>query len=336
MKTVKFGVLGLGWFGEKHAQVLAQLPQVELVAVCSRTAARARRVAAACGAKRAYHEWSAFLADPELEAVSIVTHVHEHREPVVRALQAGKHVLVEKPIAATLADADAMLQAARHAGRIFMVGHILRFENRYAQAKSVIAEGRLGRILSIYARRNIPGSAARSHLQILSSLLGDAIHDTDLMLWYLGDRVESVYATTTAAAPAPHADVAWCVYDFASGTKGVCESVWALPANTPYAIDARMEILGTEGTMYIDCSEGGLAIQDRAGWKWPDTMHWPNQHGRTVGALQEELAYFVDCVATGRQPAVAPPQEAREALGVVLAAEQAARQKCVVHLAASQ
>lgn len=332
MKTVKIGVLGLGWFGQKHARVLAQLPQVELISVCSRIPDRARQVAEECGAKRACTRWEEFLADPEIEAVSIVTHVPEHRDAVLQALAAGKHVLVEKPIAATLADADAMIQAARAKGLIFMVGHILRFENRYAQAKVVVESGRLGKILSIYARRNIPGNVARSHLHILSSIVGDAIHDTDLMLWYLGDPVRSVYATTAFAADVPHPDVGWCVYNFAGGAKGVCESLWALTPNASYAIDAKMEIVGTEGALYIDCAEGGLAVQDRQGWKWPDTMHWPDQHGRTVGALQEELAYFADCVRLGRQPTIATPEDARAALRVVLAAEESARTQTIVRL----
>lgn len=332
MKTVKMGVLGLGWFGQKHAQTLAQLPNVELVAVCSRIPGRAEEVALQCGARRSYLDWDSFLQDEEMDAVSVVTHLHEHREATVKALQGDKHVLVEKPIAATLADADAMIHAARSTGRILMVGHILRFENRYAQAKEVIDQGRIGKILSIYARRNIPGSLAHSHLHKLSSLVGDAIHDTDIMLWYLRDKVRSVYATTGFAAKVPHPDVGWCVYNFASGAKGVCESIWALQANTAYAIDAKMEIVGTEGALYIDCAEGGLAIQDKQGWKWPDTMHWPVMHGQVVGALREELAYFVDCVANGKQPTIVTPEEAREALRVVLAAEESASRQAVVQL----
>lgn len=332
MKRVRFGVLGLGWFGQKHAQVLAQLPQAEVVAVCSRIPGRAAQVASECGVRGAYTDWDSFLADPDVEAVSVVTHLPEHREATVRALRAGKHVLVEKPIAGTLEDADVMIEAVRVSGRIFMVGHILRFENRYAQAKQVLDEGRLGKILSIYARRNIPGGLARSHLDKVSSLLGDAIHDTDLMLWYTRDRVHSVYATASSCAGAPHPDVGWCVYNFAGGAKGVCESIWALAANTPYAIDARMEVVCERGALYIDCSEGGLAVHDSSGWKWPDTMHWPQMHGRIVGALQEELAYFTRCVAEGRQPDVVTPDDAREALRVVLAADESALQQRVITL----
>jgi UDP-N-acetylglucosamine 3-dehydrogenase len=335
MKRVKIGVLGLGWFGQKHTQVLSQLPQAEVVAVCSRIPGRAQQVAATHQIARSYVDWDRFFSDPDMEAVSIVTHVPEHREAVVRAFAAGKHVLVEKPIAATLADADAMLVAARTARRLFMVGHILRFENRYAQVKALLDAGRIGRVVSIYARRNIPGSVARSHLHVVSSLLGDAIHDTDLMLWYLNDRVQSVYATAATTTDVPRPDVGWCVYNFAGGAKGVCESIWALAANASYAIDARMEIVGTEGALYVDCSEGGLAVQDRQGWKWPDTMHWPEQHGRTVGALAEELTYFVDCVAQERPPVLASPEAARAALAVVLAAEESARRQAVVTMVAT-
>ncbi|MEM4373466.1 MAG: Gfo/Idh/MocA family oxidoreductase, partial [Nitrososphaerota archaeon] len=179
MNSVRFGVVGLGWFGEKHLHVLSQLPNVSVKAVCSRTRQRAEELARAYGVPRVYTDWEKIAADPELDAVSVVTHVTDHHKPVVAAAEHGKHVLVEKPIASTLREADEMISAAKRGGVHFMVGHILRFENRYVLAKMAIKEGRIGRVLSIYARRNIPGVFARPHLRYGTPISLDAIHDTD-------------------------------------------------------------------------------------------------------------------------------------------------------------
>jgi UDP-N-acetylglucosamine 3-dehydrogenase len=305
-----------------------------VVAVCSRTRGRAEDMAGKYGVPKVYTDWERMLSDPELEAVSIVTHVNDHAKPVIAAFEHGKHVLVEKPIAASLDEADDMIRAARRSGNHFMVGHILRFESRYALAKKAISEGKIGRILSMYARRNIPGVFARPHLRYGTPISLDAIHDTDLMLWYLGDRVESVYATMLdTGSGAPNPEITWAVYNFRGGAKGVCESLWYLPGNTPYAIDAKMEVLGDCGALYIDCAESGLLINDAAGVKMPDTVHWPVVHGGIVGALKEEIAYFVRCVAEDRKPEIAPPEDARAALEAVLAAEKSAREGRVITLA---
>lgn len=332
MEKVRVGVVGLGWFGEKHVRVLSQLPNVELVAVCSRSAGRAREVARRYGAKKTYTDWNKLVLDPKIDAVTVTTHLPDHREPVVAAAEAGKDVFVEKPIAGTLKDADAMISAAKRAGVLFMVGHILRFENRYAQVKKTIESGQLGKIVSIYARRNIPGSFAAPHLKFGSAFLLDAVHDTDLMLWYLHRKVKTVYATLSKVGDVVHQDVGWGVYGFEGGARGVCETVWVLRDNTPFSIDAQMEVLGTEGAAYVDCTESGLLINDERGTKRPDTIHWPEMHGQITGALKDEVAYWTECVQRGRKPTVVVPEEAREALKVVLAAVQSSRLRQVVRI----
>src|SRR5262249_59505171 len=98
----------------------------------------------------AYHDYEDLLADPAIEAVSIVTHVADHVEPAVGALRAGKHVLLEKPMARTVAECDRIIAAAEKADRILMVGHICRFNPRYAAVRERIAAGGLGRIGSRY------------------------------------------------------------------------------------------------------------------------------------------------------------------------------------------
>ena len=332
-KKVRVAVVGLGWFGERHLQVLSQLPNVEVVAVCSRTASRARELARRFGVKKTYTDWEKVAKDPNVDAVTVTTHVPDHHEPVIAAAEAGKDVYVEKPIASTLKKADRMISATKRAGVLFMVGHILRFENRYAQAKDAIAQGRLGKIVSMYARRNLPGSTVQKTLTFASSYVLDAIHDTDLMLWYTGKKVDSVYALYSKVnKEVVNPDCCWGMYRFKGGAAAVCETVWVLPPNTPFSIDARMEILGTEGAIYIDCTENGLLVNDSTGTSRPDTIHWPVMHGELTGALKDEVTYWIGCVAAHKQPTVVTPPEAREALRVVLAASASARTGAPVRL----
>jgi len=324
MKTVRVGVVGLGWFGEKHLQVLSQLPNVELTAVCSRSEARAKEVAKRYGVNKTFTDWEKVAKDQGTDAILVATHLPDHRAPVVAAAEAGKDVFVEKPVASTLKDADAMISAAKRAGVSLMVGHILRFETRYAQVKMAVDEGRVGKVVSIYARRNIPGSFAAPHLAHESSFVLDAIHDTDLMLWYTGKKVKSVYATFSRVNKVKNPDACWGIYNFEGGLKGVCETVWVLRDNTPFSIDAQMEVLGTEGAIYVDCTESGLLINDSSGTKRPDTMHWPVMHGRVTGALKEEDEYWIRCISGHKKPEIGDPSESRDALSVVLAAKRSA------------
>jgi UDP-N-acetylglucosamine 3-dehydrogenase len=332
MRSVGYGVIGLGFFGEKHAEVAAALPNVELRAVCTRTDQRRKAIKQRLGVPRDYRDYHDLLADPAIEAVSVVTHVDDHVAPAVAALRAGKHVLLEKPMARTPAECDRIIAAADRADRILMVGHICRFNPRYALARERARAGGLGRIVSLYARRNIPAARSRTVLEKIGPLLGDGIHDTDLMLWMSGARIETVYAQTLSVRGLKHPDLGWAMYRFDSGAIGVIENVWFLPAGTPFPIHEHMEIIGTEGAVYLQGGDMNLTVQTRGGVECPDTLYWPQMHGEPVGALQTELAYFVDCVARGTRPTVVTPAEARTAVAVLAAAERSAQTGKVVKL----
>jgi UDP-N-acetylglucosamine 3-dehydrogenase len=330
MHAVSYGVIGLGFFGEKHAEVAACLPNVTLRAVCTRRPERRKEVQRRFGVPKEYADYHDLLADPEIEAVSIVTHIDDHAAPAVAALKAGKHVLLEKPMARTVAECDRIIAAAEKADRILMVGHICRFNPRYALAREKCVAGALGRIVSMYARRNIPAAVSRTVLQKIGPLLGDGVHDTDLMLWMSRAKITSVYAQTLSVRNLRYPDIGWAMYRFDSGAIGVIEDVWFLPEGTPYRIQEQLEIIGTEGAIYIPGGEPSLAIQTRDGLDCPDTLYWPQMHGEPTGALRAEMSYFVECVAQGKRPTVVTPQEARAAVAAVSAAEQSARNGKVV------
>jgi UDP-N-acetylglucosamine 3-dehydrogenase len=332
MRGIGYGVIGLGFFGEKHAEVAAALPNVELRAVCTRRDQRRRQIKRRLNVPRDYDDYHDLLADPDIEAVSVVTHVDDHVAPAVAALRAGKHVLLEKPMARTVADCDRILAAADKADRIVMVGHICRFNPRYAVVRERVATGELGRIVSMYARRNIPAARSRTVLEKIGPLLGDGIHDLDLMLWLSGAKVETVYALAYTVRGLRNPDLGWAMCRFDTGAIGVIEDVWLLPAGTPFRIHEQLEVIGTDGAAYVQGADLNVTIQSGSGVDCPDTLYWPQMHGEPAGALRAEISYFVECVAGGTKPAVVTPEEARAAVAVAAAAERSSQTGKVVRL----
>jgi len=332
MKRAKHGVLGLGWFGEKHCEALAAIPNVEIHAVCTRNPQRLDEVARKFGVKKTFTDYRAMLADPELDSVSITTMWDQHAAPAVAALKAGKHVFLEKPMASTVADCDAIVDAANGARGFFMVGHICRFNPRYAAAKQEIAAGKIGRIISMYARRNLPAWVGATVLDKIGPIIGDGVHDTDLMFWFSGSKAVSAYAQTVKVREHSNPDLGQVMYRLESGASCILESVWCLPDTTPFQIDERLEVIGTAGSISIHDTHPNLMIVDDKGARCPDTTYWPTIHGQLRGALRDELAYFVNCVATGEKPAVITPEESREAVRACLAAEESARTGRVVKI----
>jgi len=138
--SIGVGVIGMGVFGTQHARVWSEQPGARLVAVADTVAERARAGAERFGCS-SFTDAREMLAMEDIDAVSVCTPDDLHRDPVVAALEAGKHVLVEKPFATRVADCDAMMAAASRSGRILTVGHVLRFDPRYHLARQTVQRG---------------------------------------------------------------------------------------------------------------------------------------------------------------------------------------------------
>ncbi len=326
MKTISWAVIGAGRFGKIHARVLSTLPGSELLGLSNRNEARLAEAVSEFPVPVATTDYHEILNDPSIDAVSITTHWQEHHEIAIAALKSGKHVLLEKPMAATSGQCREILAVAREATGFLMVGHVCRFDTRVTLAKEAIDAGRIGRIVSMHARRNLPKAPGNIRLDKISPLIGDGIHDADLMMWFLGSTAPTeVTGRNVKIDQFQYPDLGWAMLHFGKEEAiGVVETVWCLPENVSTAIDAKFEVIGTEGKISIDCANTGLAITDQDGTKQPDTVYWPMQHGRQIGALERELAYFADCIRKGTPPQVITPLEAARALAVMETAEKSA------------
>ncbi len=325
MSAIRIGVIGLGWFGEIHCETIIGVPTLELAALCTRRPDRLKQQAEKFGVRKTYTNYRDLLADPEIDAVSIVTMWDQHTEPAVAALEAGKHVFLEKPIASTVADARTITEASKRSKGILFIGHICRFNPRYRMAKQQIDAGQIGKIVALASRRNIPAAWTPEILNKIGPIVGDAIHDTDLMLWFTGDRVATAYAQTVSVRNLKFPDIGQTMYRFVGGATATLETVWCMPATTPFDIDERLSIIGTEGFIHVQDTFPNLGVAGKQKFHSPDTTYWPEFGGARGGALKAEFDYFVDCIRKGQKPAIGTPEDATAALAATIAAEESAR-----------
>lgn len=304
---VRIAVVGLGLMGTRFARVLSGMPGVDLAAVVD-TGEEARRRAAAEFGLAAYPAVPDLDAD-DLDGVVIALPDNAHRVATVQALERDLAVLVEKPLATDLADAEAIVAAGE--GRLLMVGHLLRFDPRYLEARRRVRRGAIGELTHVYARRNSAiGSAAR-YGRTTRLPYHVTVHDLDLIRWVTGREVTAVRAhgTSRALAPYGHLDGLQTLLFLDDGSSAVVESCWVLPKHLGPAIDARLEVTGTGGTLEVTGFAQGLMVADETGIAFPDTTRYAEyDDGAGGGILAAEVAHFVRCIERGRPPAVAPAE----------------------------
>lgn len=264
-RQLGIGVIGCGGIA-RHAHLpnIARNPRTKLVAVCDIDLDRAKAFAAEFGdgTTAAYQDYHDLLANPGVDMVCVTTWAAAHAEPVIAAAQAGKHIMCEKPIAISLADADAMVAAAKLAGVKMSMGYQTRFGNLWPRVKQIIDEGLLGEIMGVTLASAAPSSHGvpwflKKDLSGGGVLIDWGIYTAYTLNWWLGP-VDRVYATSKTFRKEVEVrgelltnvdveDTVAAHLSFASGAMGTWYSAWAVKAN--------------HGGTAIDGREGSLTIQ---------------------------------------------------------------------------
>ena len=334
MDRLRVGVVGAGFMGGLHARAIAESGFGALVAVADPDGDRVDALAATYNAT-AYAEFGEMFQREGLDAVVVATPEPLHRDATVVAAAHGCAILVEKPIAATLEDADAMIAACDEAGVPLMVGYILRFEPAYARIQQAVEAGSIGAFLSGYGRRNAPigeGERIGGRTTVINYL---AVHDLDQILWYHPEDVVKVSAKAVRGrihAQFGVADFTWITAEFADGALAVVESGWALsdgwagwrnpPAWGGFG-DVEMNVIGTTGVVSLDFTPMNVyGVDADEGWKLPDTRHWPIINGRLAGAIRNETDHFLTSILNSTPPLV-DGRAARKSLEIGIAADRA-------------
>lgn len=314
-REIGVGVVGMGDQGPRYARIVAELPQAKLVATCSRTEKRAREIAEAYGAKRWYTDYRTMVQDPDIEGMIIATEVDRHVEVATAALEAGKHVFVEKPLTPTpsLEETDKVLDLADRRDRILMLAWVERYDPRSARVKEKIDAGELGRIVSVFIRRSGHRWYFRKpRFQKHPWIWEPGVHSIDLMLWFVGERATEVYACGGEVAETGFADTFWVTTRFESGAVGVIEQVAnTMPDTAAPNGDREVEVIGTEGTIRWFEPNDAFVFWKAAGTEFLDS-HWCYDVGSiSAGALRNGLLAFLRCVEVGEKPKWGTPEEIR-------------------------
>ena len=293
---MKIAVVGMGMMGQLHARTLSGLPEVELVAVevdeSTRTATQ----------RDLGIESRPALTDDLLgsvDAVVVTLPDHLHVDTTIRALQAGTHVLVEKPLAASVTDCDRILAAETTPGRL-MVGHLLRFDERLRELKRRLDAGALGTVRHIRIHR-ANSAATGERLAGRVSVVGFlGVHDLDLLLWLTGQQIESV----SARGRRVHSntwDVASATLDLTDGTLAQVDNHWLLHRASARSLLAGVEVYGDRGTALVDLSTSELELITDTDPRSVrvDSHNWTHDSTVSGGALHRQDAAFVEAVRTG-------------------------------------
>jgi len=322
MYETGFGVIGVGTWGALHARVYSSMPDARLAAVCDVDESRARQVGEACGAARVYTDYRELLSDPDVRAVSIALPDFLHREAAVAAAQAGKHVLVEKPLATTEEDARAMIGAADAAGVFLFVDFHNRWSPPFNLLKQALDAGELGRPQMISYRLNdtlfVPTQMLRwAGRSSVAWFL--ASHCLDTLLWLLnaracaeggaGDTVERLYCVARSRVLREERgvdtpDLYLTTLEWRSGLVAQMENHWILPESGPSIFDLKCQFVGSRGAFFIDGSHHGAAQKQTGRAEYPDVLVAPTVQGQPTGFGAESIRHFAQSVIHGQKPLV--------------------------------
>ena len=312
MKPVQFGLIGAGVFGQVHAKVYADHPGAKLAVICDLNAKRAKQVAKACGGVKTCTDYREVIADPNITAVSVATPDFAHTPLVVAAAKAGKHVLVEKPLATTVADCETMIKATKKAGVKFMVDFHNRWNPPFVIAKEAIRKGEIGLPRHIYYRLSdtqyVPFKMLSwANKSTVAWFL--ASHCIDTLHWLLEDKVKRVYCVrrreVLKKAGVDTPDFYLATLEFSHGTCAVIENSWLLPQTYPTVFDLKAQIVGDKGALFFDTSHHRMAEKYTAkSATYPDVVAKIDVRGHQGGFAAESIRHFADCVIHNRKPFV--------------------------------
>ncbi len=325
-RTVKVAVVGAGGIARQaHLGSYVQVPGVKLVGICDLVGERARALADEFDVPKVFTDYKRLLEE-DLDAISICTPNVYHAPMAIAAFKRGLHVLCEKPMATTAADAQAMVKAARKAKRILMVAHQGRFRNQSQTLKKFIDQGKLGDIFYARAgylrRRGIPGAGSWFTTKALAgggALIDIGVHALDLVLYFMGfPKPVTVLGTTHQSVTdvrkalggwgTPNLKGVIDVEDFAAGLVRFDNGATLLLEASWHAnvVESRMvfELVGSKGgatlnPLVIATEERGVVV-DVA----------PQVPKDRESAYLREVRHFVDCVRRGRQPLITGEQGA--------------------------
>ncbi|MBQ6511098.1 Gfo/Idh/MocA family protein [Methanobrevibacter sp.] len=308
MRTVNVGVIGVGAMGENHVRVYHKMEEANLIAVSDVSERALKKIEKKYGAK-GFTEYDDLLNDPDIEAVSVCVPTTFHHDVVMEAIKHKKHVLVEKPIAFTLNEAEEMIAAAKEAGVILATGHVERFNPAVQKAKELIDDGVIGDIVSAFAKRVGPLPPRIKDVGVSIDL---AIHDLDIMNYLFEEDITQVYGTMNSSFDdSEFEDHAEIMVSFDNESTGIIEVNWL----TPYK-RRELELTGTAGIISVDYIQQSIEVYG----KFAQDIQIKHDE-----PLKGELKSFLTSVVEEKEPEITG-EDGLKALKMVIAANKSSKE----------
>jgi predicted dehydrogenase len=273
---IQAAVIGVGAMGRNHARVYKEMLDVELAAVADLDYAMASEAARLHGAQ-VYTDYKAMLDEVQPAMVSVAVPTHAHYRVALDALEAGCHVLVEKPIAATLEQGRRLIKRAAELARVLVVGHIERYNPAVIELKRRLDIGQLGRIFQIHARRLGPFPTRVQDVGVVVDL---ASHDLDIMRYLTGKEVWRLYAETERRLHTIHEDLLSGLVRFKEGTVGVLDINWLTPTKV-----REITVTGQRGMFLANLITQDLYFYENSQADDPDWNHLSLLRGVSEGQM---------------------------------------------------
>ena len=339
MQHVKMAIIGAGIWGENHARIYQAHPFCEVAALCDLNLRKATESAGRLGVKAVFDDYEEMLAKVDCDAVAIVTPDFAHAGPALCAAGHKKHVLIEKPLATTLEDVRAIMNAARENKVRVMVDLHNRWSPPFNAAKQAILRGELGDMYTGYFRLNdvkwvatdmLPWAAQSSILWFLGS------HSVDTLNWLFDSRVRRVYSVAREgllkSQNVDTVDTYLTTLEYENGCIAQMENGWVTPNANPCLNDIKCNLLGTKGMIAIDASNHNL-IQQYTDSKVtvPDVLVQNRIFGAPKGFAFESIRSFVDCLISGEEFPVSLEAAAQASL-VILSIMESAKTRMPVEV----
>jgi scyllo-inositol 2-dehydrogenase (NAD+) len=344
MHQINLGIIGTGWCGGIRAVTASRSPLVGGLHLAEIDEARLAEVAVQTNPMRTTNRWQDLVENGDIDAVVVsATPEHLHHPMTKAALEAGKHVLLEKPIALTLDEADELIGLADARNLKLTIGYSQRFNAKQAMIKRAVDDGTLGRITSILLSRHITRSlgAKIGSRTKLSPAAMEATHDLDFAFWCLAPRrpvrVYSQNAWGVRQATLEVPDTQYIVVTMDDGVVVAVGAGMSLPPGYPNASTTWMEVIGTDGAVLADASHRDIVLNTVAqGVQFPlSTMPGEFVDHVYAGPMERETTHFIEAVALDR-PVMVDPHLARVTMEVYLAADLSAELNQVVELPLSR
>ena len=322
MNQPRIGLIGFGYWGPNLARNFHALPHCDLTAICDASRERRAKAANIYRSTRMFASTETMLAS-DIDSVAIATPARSHFALAQAALRAGKHVFVEKPLAMSIAEAEALVELAERLGLVLMVGHVFEYNPAVQHMKELLDAGAIGDLYYLYSTRVNLGRV-QSDINALWSI---APHDVSILLYLLGQMPESVTARGARYLNGNVEDVVFFTLNFAEDVLAHVHASWLDPSKV-----RRVTVVGSKKMIIYDdlAAEGKVKVYNKGVIRAVDAQYGEYQYRLHSGdiaipklpmiePLRAECQDFIDAIVTGK----APQADGRNGLRVVRVLEAA-------------